>query len=225
MVHLYCLVEGTYAITMTQKMSTPLAFNPPITYRWNQPVLLIVPPMYSIRKEEFVEVIKLLLLPRKNGAPTTIFCPCPIRIFPFAPFLLSRHPITQQPAKSSVRSAAQLECGILSWLEVCLPERQIGLGVAWCRMPIQIRWYLYQVVCRKGTEVRILLENGKTIKHATSENSKFGSCGSVDNCGSSAGKYLGPASCGVPNLRLGWQIRIHRQFIGSLHLKPILHAS
>jgi hypothetical protein len=44
-----------------------------------------------------------------------------------------------------------------------------------------------------------LLENGKTIKQATSENSKFGSCGSVDNCGSSAGKYLGPASCGVPN--------------------------
>jgi hypothetical protein len=70
-------------------------------------------------------------------------------------------------------------------------------------------------VCRKGTEVRILLENGKTIKHATSENSKFGSCGSVDNCGSSTGKYLGPASCGVPNLRLGQQIRIRRQFIGS----------
>jgi hypothetical protein len=49
-------------------------------------------------------------------------------------------------------------------------------------------------VCRKRTEVRILLENGKTIKHATSENSKFGSCGSVDNCGSSVGKYLGSAA-------------------------------
>jgi hypothetical protein len=39
-----------------------------------------------------------------------------------------------------------------------------------------------------------LLENGKTIKHATSENSKFGSWGSVDNCGSSFSKYLGPAA-------------------------------
>jgi hypothetical protein len=70
-----------------------------------------------------------------------------------------------------------------------------------------------------------LLENGKTIKHATSENSKFGSCGSVDNCGSSAGKYLGPASCGVPNLRLGRQIRIRRQFIGSSAPSAALSAN
>jgi hypothetical protein len=39
-----------------------------------------------------------------------------------------------------------------------------------------------------------LLENGKTIKHATSENSKFGSCSSVDNCSSSTSKYLGTAA-------------------------------
>jgi hypothetical protein len=37
----------------------------------------------------------------------------PFHIFPFTPFLLPRHPITQQPAKSRVRSAARLECGIL----------------------------------------------------------------------------------------------------------------
>jgi hypothetical protein len=49
-------------------------------------------------------------------------------------------------------------------------------------------------VCRKRTEVRILLENGKRIKLATSKISKFGSCGSVDNCGSSVCKYLGPAA-------------------------------
>ena len=68
-------------------------------------------------------MINLLLHTRKNGAPATICCPYPIRIFPFATFSLSRHPITQQPAKSSVRSAAQLECGNWSWLEVRRKER------------------------------------------------------------------------------------------------------
>jgi hypothetical protein len=58
-----------------------------------------------------------------------MFCPQAFRIFPFSTFLLPRHPITQQPAKSSVQSAAQLECGILSWLEVCL-ESRLGWGCA-----------------------------------------------------------------------------------------------
>jgi hypothetical protein len=40
-------------------------------------------------------------------------CQQPFRIFPFTPLLLPRHPITQQPAKSRVRPAARLECGIL----------------------------------------------------------------------------------------------------------------
>jgi hypothetical protein len=56
-----------------------------------------------------------------------MFCLQHIRIFPLAPFLLPCHPIAQQPAQSSVRSAAQLECGILSWLEVCL-ENRLGWG-------------------------------------------------------------------------------------------------
>jgi hypothetical protein len=34
MIGLYCLVEGTHAI-MAQNVSTPVAFNPPITNRWN----------------------------------------------------------------------------------------------------------------------------------------------------------------------------------------------
>jgi hypothetical protein len=64
---------------------------------------------------------------------TTIFCPQPVRIFPFAPFLLPRHPITQQPAKSSIQLAAQLECGNQSWLEVCRKDR---FGSGWLRWEI-----------------------------------------------------------------------------------------
>jgi hypothetical protein len=52
-------------------------------------------------------------------APTTMLSPQPFD----ASFAFS-HPITQQPAKSSIRLAAQLECGILSWLET-----HIGLGL------------------------------------------------------------------------------------------------
>jgi hypothetical protein len=69
----------------------------------------------------------------KRIVHTTIFCPQPVRIFPFAPFLLPRHPITQQPAKSSIQLATQLECGNRSWLEVCRKDR---FGSGWLRWEI-----------------------------------------------------------------------------------------
>jgi hypothetical protein len=47
--------------------------------------------------------------------------------------LLPRHPITQQPAKSSIQLTAQLECGNQSWLEVCLKDR---FGSGWLRWEI-----------------------------------------------------------------------------------------
>jgi hypothetical protein len=64
---------------------------------------------------------------------TTIFCPQPVRIFPFAPFLLPRRPLTQQPGKSSIQLAAQLECENQSWLEVC---RKDTFGSGWLRWEI-----------------------------------------------------------------------------------------
>jgi hypothetical protein len=64
---------------------------------------------------------------------TTIFCRKPVLIFPFAPFLLPLHPITQQPSKSSIQLAAQLECGNQSWLKVCRKDR---FGSGWLRWEI-----------------------------------------------------------------------------------------
>jgi hypothetical protein len=64
---------------------------------------------------------------------TTIFCPQPVRIFPFAPFLVPRHPIAQQPAKSSIQLASQLECGNQSGLEVFRKDR---FGPSWLRRQI-----------------------------------------------------------------------------------------
>ena len=77
---------------------------------------------------------------------------------PFTTFLLPCHPITQQPAKSSVRLAAQLECGILSRLEVCL-GKSLGL-----RLAAQLECGILGGL-QDNEEVKVLLESRMTIKN------------------------------------------------------------
>jgi hypothetical protein len=86
---------------------------------------------------------------------------------PFAPFLLPCRPITQQPAKSSVRLAAQLECGILSRLEVCL-GKSLGL-----RLAAQLECGILGGLQEKE-EVKISLESRMTIKTEQAKSERQG---------------------------------------------------
>jgi hypothetical protein len=68
--------------------------------------------------------------------------------------------------------------------------------------------------------VQISLENRQTIKHATRENGKFGSCGSdtkFGSCGGSFCKYLAPAALSANACRqIFWLLWIRWQIFGSV---------